>query len=440
MYTELTTKRIQAITLQKGMFVSKLDMPWSATAFPIQGFLIESNEQVDQLTSMCQHVYIDLRLSKHVPYEHKTTLDIVKSPKADTAESRVLAKRKKQIKAKSRLEKFRFTQYESTTTFSREIGPAKEVYDEASITLSDIIKRRADLNKHDMQSLKAVSVKMVRSALNNPDALNWVAKINSSYKSLYQYALSTTITGVIFARHLGLEQRKIEFLTLSLLLRTIGLSKLKKSELIKYSPDNVSEEYKRHLFMTLNKVASFKALPSSIYNTLENHCENIDGTGYPAKKVGNKIPMLSQIVRLVVYYDELVNPLVEQRAISASKAISKINSKVGKYFEAGLVEQFVQAVGIYPTGSFVELNDTSIGMVMEQNPDKRLRSSLAILINDHGVNLHEPILVDLSSKRFDHLSIKQSVPSTMIEAEQIIRCKKLFQPKKNLLSIFFSKR
>ncbi|TQV71586.1 DUF3391 domain-containing protein [Aliikangiella marina] len=434
MYSELTTKRIQAFNLQKGMFVSKLDMPWSATAFPIQGFLIETNEQIDQLTSMCQHVFIDLRLSKHIPYEHNIKLDIVSKPTCNNLATRINEQRKKQIKANSRIEKFRFTNYEIVSSFSREIGPAKAVYDEAAITLSDIIKRRAEINKGDMQALKAVSVKMVRSALNNPDALNWVAKINSSYKSLFQYALSTTITGVIFARHLGLEQRKIEFLTLSLLLRTIGLSKLKKSELVKYSPDNISDNYKRHLFMTLNKVATFKSLPSSVYNTLENHCENADGSGFPGKKSGHKIPMLSQIVRLVVYYDELVNPLVAARAISASKAISKVNAKVGCYFEAGLVEKFVQAVGIYPTGSFVELSDSSIGMVMEQNPAKRLRTNLAILKNAQGVNLDEPIIVDLADKKFENLVIKQSVPSTLLTPEQIVSCKTLFQPKKKRFS------
>lgn len=248
--------------------------------------------------------------------------------------------------------------------------------------------------------------------------------------------MSTTITGIIFARHLGLEHRKIEFLTISLLLRTIGLSRIDNGELVLYSPDNVREEYKRHLFVTLNKVASFKSLPSSVYNTLENHCENTDGTGYPGKKQGHKIPLLAQILRLVVYYDELVNPLMANRAISASKAISKINAKVDHYFESGLVEQFVKAVGIYPTGSFVQLNDKSLAMVMEQNPEKRLRSRLAVLKNHHGVNLADPYLVDLSNEKYAHLVIRQSVPSTSVEPEQILRCKALFQPKKTLMNFF----
>lgn len=164
MYSELTTKRIESDTLKKGMFVSKLDVPWSATNFPIQGFLTESFEQIEQLTTMCQHVYIDLRLSKHVPYKEHAKLDVIQKQLSNTAEQQNLEKQLKQRKAQSRIEKYRFTHYDTPISFSREIGPARAIYDEAAITLSDIVKRRADLNKQDMQSLKAVSVKMVRSA------------------------------------------------------------------------------------------------------------------------------------------------------------------------------------------------------------------------------------------------------------------------------------
>lgn len=46
-----------------GMFVAELDRPWLETRFLIQGFVIDSQEQIEELQRCCKHVFVERSLS-----------------------------------------------------------------------------------------------------------------------------------------------------------------------------------------------------------------------------------------------------------------------------------------------------------------------------------------------------------------------------------------
>ena len=45
--------------LRLGLYVSRLDRPWSGTPFLFQGFHIESDEELGQLRNLCRTVFVD---------------------------------------------------------------------------------------------------------------------------------------------------------------------------------------------------------------------------------------------------------------------------------------------------------------------------------------------------------------------------------------------
>ena len=49
--------------------------------------------------------------------------------------------------------------------------------------------------------------------------------------------------------------------------------------------------------------------------------------------------------------------------------------------QSEVVEQFLQCLGVYPTGSLVELNTGEVGVVMAQNQVRRLRPRLMLLLD-----------------------------------------------------------
>ncbi|MGV6807486.1 MAG: hypothetical protein ACWA5K_06250, partial [bacterium] len=50
-----------------------------------------------------------------------------------------------------------------------------------------------------------------------------------------------------------------------------------------------------------------------------------------------------------------------------------------KWFQEDLVVQFIQSVGLYPTGTLVELTTGDVGVVVEQNINSRLTPQIALL-------------------------------------------------------------
>ena len=52
-----------------GMFVAELDRPWLGTPFLIQGFVIESQDQIDELRLSCKHVFVERTLSLGDQYQ-----------------------------------------------------------------------------------------------------------------------------------------------------------------------------------------------------------------------------------------------------------------------------------------------------------------------------------------------------------------------------------
>jgi HD-GYP domain-containing protein (c-di-GMP phosphodiesterase class II) len=128
---------------------------------------------------------------------------------------------------------------------------------------------------------------------------------------------------------------------------------------------------------------------------IESHHERADGSGYPRGISGSEIPVFGRIAGLVDSYDAMTSHRPWAPAKSPYDAIRELNSLAGTRFQKEMVEQFVQALGMFPTGSLVELNTGEIGIVVEQNRVRRLRPKIMILLDTTKTSLHEFKTVDL---------------------------------------------
>ena len=57
-------RKVAVRDLLVGMYVARLDRPWAGTPFPVQGFHIRHNDDIQTLRVHCQYVYVDSRRSK----------------------------------------------------------------------------------------------------------------------------------------------------------------------------------------------------------------------------------------------------------------------------------------------------------------------------------------------------------------------------------------
>jgi hypothetical protein len=99
---------------------------------------------------------------------------------------------------------------------------------------------------------------------------------------------------------------------------------------------------------------------------------------------------------LVDAYDAMITPRPYATARTSHEATQELLDWKGAQFQEALVEQFVQAIGLFPTGSIVELNTGEVAIVVAQNVTRRLKPEIVIVMNTEKERLEEPKAVDLA--------------------------------------------
>jgi HD-GYP domain-containing protein (c-di-GMP phosphodiesterase class II) len=420
----LSAQEVPVQNLLLGMFVSRLDVPWVQTPFPIQGFHIERQEQLEQLSLYCNKVFVDRFLSK---IDISSDLDLTTIKPSGTKDFDF---KTKQLMS----EKARFKPSVENHTISRplkkEVKQASQLYNQISGQMAAIFRSMMQNGFVNITEVRSASTAMVKSVLRNPDALAWLCRINADNKALHEQAVRSAIWGIIFARHLGLSKHDLRDISTSLLLAPIGKSQLPKELLLEELTAEKKVMYEEHLTLTLDETQKMFSSSHQVNYILASYCERNNGTGYPRKLVGNRIPFLARVAGIAHHYEELINPLIAENALTPVEAISHIYNERGNLFQKELVESFIQAIGLYPTGSLIQLNNQSVGVVMEQPEKSRLKPKVVIVKNAHNVTLKRPKIISLANNPVDQygtpLHIQKSLRSTSVDIDTKTLHEKLF--------------
>ena len=98
---------------------------------------------------------------------------------------------------------------------------------------------------------------------------------------------------------------------------------------------------------------------------VEHHHERYDGSGYPQGLSGDKIPAMARIAAIVDTYDAVTSNRSTQPPSPRPMRSKLLYRSRNIEFQAELVEVFIQAVGIYPAGTIVELTSGEVGWSSE---------------------------------------------------------------------------
>ncbi len=386
--------------VELGMFVSRLDRPWLETSFPLQGFEIRSEEELQALQSACSHVYVDIAAGT-APDPRFVELDDAGMVEDARGRAEVAGLRK--------------THWEIQTDFQSELTQADVAHDTLERGLDEVMLDLRDGRELDLQKLQDGVDAMIASITRNPSAFVWLKEIKRKDNYTYQHALGCSIWAASFGRHLGMEKEELRELALGGLLFDVGKTRMSGDILTRQSQlDSYQlEEMRRHVQHGVDILQSTPGVSSEIVAMVATHHERYNGTGYPLGLAGSDIPMGGRILGLIDSYDALTNLRPYAAALSPHQAITELYECRGTLFQSELVEQFILTCGIYPTGSLVELSNGQVGVVTAVHSLKRLRPSIMLLLDEHKLPLSQFRSIDLGEASEDDdgnaLSIKCSL-------------------------------
>jgi HD-GYP domain-containing protein (c-di-GMP phosphodiesterase class II) len=516
--------QIGAAELQQGMFVAELDRPWLDTPFLLQGFVADSQVEIDTLRKYCSYVYVDLELShpevadeirrselragadtrakgdapagrsapfgrgapaapdtgpRSAPFgrgapaapaapdtrpDSQPQAPPAGKPAAPPPTSR--AARVYKARADVRIStdtRQKFRQFVRATAApsvadgdedgvlgramawlkdrfgtprSRQpvSGKARDranveaikawlpteikltPYSEASLVQEELPRARISLVQSEdalknlvsdvkvgkvpqVAQVAAAVDNMVESMISNPDALMWVGRLREEDVNTYNHGVKVALYMISLGRHLGFPKEELSNLGMIGMLADVGKIKLPRALLDKPGMLAAGEFglIKEHVRLGLEAIREGGSLPVAVEQGIAQHHERLDGTGYPNALKGDEISIYGRIAAIADSFAALITPRAYANPSAPQDALMNLYEWAGSSFHEPLVEQFVQAVGVFPVGSLVELSSGEVAVVVAHNRVRRLEPRVLVLTWPDKSQLPTPIERDLLS-------------------------------------------
>ncbi len=379
----LQTLKVSTKDLAVGMYVSGLDRPWLETPFMIQGFCVENAHEIERVRNYCEYVFVDVtksRVQDHPLLRQARSKARTSIPIKDIFPGRPL-------KA-----------YPTTSEWKDESAQAWVVLDSLVDDVNSIFAHVSEGGNLNVIRLKKSVEPVVESMSRNPDACIWLARLKQHDQYAYQHSLSAAIWAVALGRQLGLPRHDLRSLAIGCMLMDVG--KLRLNPALLNAPRALSEDeadsMREHVGHGVQIIRESGMMNQDVLDIVTHHHERFDGSGYPQGISGDEIPAFARIAAIVDTYDAVTSNRSHAPAISPSDAIKMLYQSRNIDFQAELVEVFIQAVGIYPAGTIVELTSGEVGVVVSEYRTRRLKPKIMMVLDSRKYRLREPKLVDLS--------------------------------------------
>lgn len=200
------------------------------------------------------------------------------------------------------------------------------------------IQRLADNNmyKNKLKHGKTMRGKTIETVLSN---------INNKYDKEKIHTERTSRFCESIARELKLSSKEVEDARISGILHDIGkiivpqeilnkTGKLNKEEL------EIIRKHPVTGYQILKSVDEFSYLAEAVLY----HHERLDGTGYPEKLKGEKIPLLSKIITVADAYEAMTSERNYKKIMDKEQAIMELKRCTGTQFDLEIVQVFVEKV------------------------------------------------------------------------------------------------
>ncbi len=384
--TDTTSTRFVKVftqNLQLGMYVVELDRPWMDTPFLVQGFVIRTPEEIETLRKLCSFVYVD----------NGRSVRFSRTPLSSTRGRKPLLGGNRANRQTSRPGK----PYQDTASLAQELDTANNIYQDYEQTVARLYGEVRTSQKLDLEQVNGAITAIVDSVVRNPDACMLLAKLRRKGDYIYNHAIGSSIWAAALGRQLGLPKSTLASLATGALLSDVG--KVNLSDRILNKPGELDSDelalVRSHVDQGIALVKRTPGVDVIARQMVLTHHERHNGKGYPRGLRGAEIPVYGRIAAIVDTYDALINDKPYRPAMPPNEAIKVLYHARDTDFQAELVEEFIQAVGVYPSGSLVELSNGVVGVVVTEHRRRRLRPKLLLLLDGDKNPLPESTYLDL---------------------------------------------
>jgi putative nucleotidyltransferase with HDIG domain len=215
----------------------------------------------------------------------------------------------------------------------------RQPYQEEDLDLLETLAIQAALiisNVNLYKELQRLYMNTVEALAEAIDARDHYTKRHSEQVTKYAVAI---------AKELGLTQKKIEIVERASKLHDIG--KIGVHDYILTKPAKLTkeewEEVKAHSLKGV-RILEPLAFLDGVIDTVRQHHERYDGTGYPDKKKAKQIRIEARIMAVADAFDAMTTERPYAKALTREEAIEELKRESGKQFDPQVVEALLRVL------------------------------------------------------------------------------------------------
>lgn len=290
----------------------------------------------------------------------------------------------------------------------------EEIYQDLVALIKDVLDKGARDEPIEGKEIVAKIDRLVDQIGLAGDELMGLVVKSTPNNYLCGHSVNVCLLSIGIGLGLGYNKSRLNELGVSSLLHDVGM--IKVLDIAKEPRRLTREEYeaiKKHPLYGVEILEKAKDLSKvAIYVAHEQH-ERMTGAGYPRGLKNDEINEYARIVGLVDAYEAMTHPRPYRKKFLPYEALKEI-LKDKALFDPRFMRVLIEQIGIYPVGSWAELNTDEIGKVVRLNKGFPLRPSVNVIFGPDGRKLDEVKSIDLT--KHPTLYIKKPLDDTELEA------------------------
>jgi putative nucleotidyltransferase with HDIG domain len=269
---------------------------------------------------------------------------------------------------------------------------ALETYGEALGAIREVFKEIESGRIPSSDKIIMVVNNLATMTMQDPAALVGLAMIKDYDNYTFNHSVNVGVLAMALAASLGLEKAMIEDIGIAGFLHDIGKTRLEKEILNK--PGKLSavefEMMKKHSEDGSKIISEMAGINPQVAHAVLGHHIHHDRLGYPEWARALQFDTMTDIISVADCYDAITTLRVYQQPMNPKAAVDQIRRLAGKELDRGLVETFVDMMGMYPVGTLIRLDTNEIAVVFRPNPGKTEAPLVKIIFDTDGNKLEPP--------------------------------------------------
>ena len=394
-------KRINTDDVVLGMFIRKLEGSWFSHPFWRANFLLTDTAKLEKLRASAVPAVIidtdrglDLGAATKIeapraaaqPIRHP--IDRVRvappAPPPPPAAPHVPAATQPRIMSAPPAE------------LKRGFGRASAIADRGLVAVASVFQDVRLGKQIAPATVTPVINSIISSMQNNEMVFNGLMQFRRDSEQVYRHALATSALMIALGHKLHLSQIDLHAAGLAGLLLDAGVN------LLPPSPDGAKIDpyrlppaiWQTHVQLGHDFILRSK-LDHSIARACLEHHERFDGDGWPNRKGGNTLSKLGRMAAICDGFDLLTTAGEGQAGLNPAEALQQMKADQGAY-DPDILALFETTIGLWPTGSVVELRSGRYAVVIKQNIEAYDLPLIAVFFAPSSAQRIADVWIDLA--------------------------------------------